>query len=230
MVLPGIVVAAILLAAIILHTGTVFSQLRTEPVFSLYPKATQNAVFFPHAIEGTSLIAERLTAYEGPFVEDGSNDAVVGLAALVLRNRGTQPLAHVKVELQQRTRCLTFEAQTILPGDTVLILESERQVYDKNPYISCTGYTDMDDSIRLDANAVHITVLQENAIVVCNQSDQILRDIRVEHKRWLEENKVYFGGITYVTYVGDLAPGQFKIVTIDNVSENTIRIVRITCK
>ena len=229
MLLPGIAVTAVMLAAMIVHMETVFALFSAKPVFSLYPHSTDTAIFFPHVIEGTSLIAERMAAYDGPFVEDGSNAAATGIAALVLHNGGTQPLSHIRVELRQKTRCLIFEAQTLLPGDTVMILEKERQLHEQSPYSSCRGDVTIDDSTWLETETVRVTVLKENELLVQNQSNRYLHNVCLEHKRWMEETGIYIGGITYVTWVGDLAPGQHKTVFADNFTQSTHRFVRITC-
>ena len=218
-----------MLSMMIVHMETAFVWLHSEPVFSVYPQAQngQVAIFFPHAIQGTSLVAERVVAYNGPYVEDGSNDNVTGIAALALCNRGTQPLAQVKIELQQGTRRLTFNVQTILPGDAVLVLEANRQLYEKTPYNKCKAQVIPDTCVTVPSDTLRISVAQHDCISLTNYSDRALTAVWLEYKCWSYEYESWLGGITWDVYVGEIAPGQTKEVYIEHFCDNNC-IVRVT--
>lgn len=231
-VLPGVVVAAAMLAGMIVHMESAFMYFRMEPVFSFYPQSEseQKTIFFPHLVHGTNLVVERMVAYDGLFLEDGSNDVVADIAALVLHNRGTQPLLHAKVELQQGERNLVFYAETLLPGDTVLVPEAGRQKYEQAPCKSCDGEVVVDESILLRSDTIQITTLDPNCLLITNKSEKTLEDIRLEYKYWQDEPGLYIGGVTCVSIVGDILPGDSKSVVLNQNEECESRVIRVTCK
>lgn len=231
-VLPGIVIAAVMLGAMIIHMDVAFARLHSEPVCSFYPEKLpeQGALFFPCAIQETSLVAERLASYEGPYVEDGSNEEVTGVAALVLHNRGEKTVISAKVTLRQGEHAMTFLAQTIPPGDRVLVLETDRQLYSAARFYSCSAEAFEEEGILLAPEDLQVTVSRMNCITITNRTDRLLTDVCLEHKGWLDEPGICVGGITYVTRVGELSPGQTVSVFVDHFAEGYSRIVRITCK
>ena len=229
MILPGVILSAIMLALMIVHMESAYSQLHMKPVFSLYPQTQLNqlTIFFPHAIRGTDLVAECITAYSGPFVEDGSYDDVVGIAALTLRNCGTQTLECARIVFRQGTRCLSFQAQTILPGETALVLEETRQGYEQFPYYNCTAELTMDDHISALPNELDLSILDEDYLLIQNQTDRNLTNVQIEYKRWSYEQDLYIGGVTWKVSVGELSIGQTVTAYIPQVGKYN-RIVRIT--
>ena len=230
--LPGIVVAAIMLGTMIVHMNAAYAWLHSQPACSFYPETRpeQGTVIFPCTIQGTTLVAERIAAYDGPFVEDGSNDEVTGIAALVLRNCGERTVTDALVTLQREALTMTFYAQTIPPGGTVLVLERNRQPYASVQFSRCSGQARIEEAITLAPNDMRITVSKMNCITVTNTSDRRMTNVRIEHKGWLEEPGICVGGIVYVTQLGDLAPGITISVYADHFVDGYSRIVRVTCE
>lgn len=232
MILPGIVLSATMLALMIVHMETLITRLCAKPVFSLYPQSQsgQGAIFFPYTIQGTNLVIESMVPYSGPFWEDGSGDNVIGIAALTLHNGGTRPLTSARIEIQQGTRFLVFQAQTILPGDTLLVLEANKQCYEQIPCTCCKGYVIPDETVATNDEDLQITLSQENLITVTNRTDRYLTDICVEYKHWRGEYGIYVGGSTFKIMMGDLAPGQSISTRVERFIESNSRIVRVTFK
>ena len=175
-------------------------------------------------------MAERLASYDGPFVEDGSDDEVTGISALVLRNCGERTVTDALVTLQQEALTMTFQAQTIPPGGTVLVLERDRQPYTSTKFALCSGQATVEEAILLAATDLCITVSQMNWITVTNMSNRYMSNVRLEHKGWLDEPGICVGGIVYVTSIGDLAPGKTVSVYADHFADEYSRIIRVTCE
>lgn len=59
-----------------------------------------DTLLFPIAIPDTALIAQYPVLYEGPFLEDGSWDYVVDVAALVVFNTARTDIENARIVLQ----------------------------------------------------------------------------------------------------------------------------------
>ena len=95
-------------------------------------------ISFPYAISGTDLVVEQVGAYDGYFIEDGSDAEVSGIVAIVLKNNGSS-LEFVGIGISQGTRSLAFTGSLIPAGATVILQEQNRAVYSLDPYYSATA-------------------------------------------------------------------------------------------
>lgn len=170
LVLPTIVVSAAMLATMIVNMQAIFLLFKMKPAFDVHPQ-TNGIISFPHMIQGSNLVAERLTAYTGLFTEDGSNDEVFGIAALTLRNCGTEALTDVIVVLLQGKQCLQFRVQTILPGETVIVLEANRRNYEPIPCASCTASVVKGNSICNSADPLQILISTHGFVTIAQRID-----------------------------------------------------------
>lgn len=162
----------------------------------------------PAVIEGTALIAQRLTAYDGPFLEDGSNREVVNIAALMVYNAGSQEILKTEVTLAWGELLLCFYGENIPPGETVLLLEKNCRSCIQTNFNDCSGWQITADEIRDPAAYLHITDSAMGAVTVTNITERTLQDIRLYYKSWLSPPDIYIGGISREISVPELLPGE----------------------
>lgn len=166
-------------------------------------------VSFPMAISGTNLIAQKLSPYEGPFLEDGTDREVVDVAALHVYNSGTAEVHKARIALFWSDGFYIFEADHIPAGETVVILERSGSLYRQGDYIQCNGWQELgqEDAVSKD---VSVTDMALGTVVVNNLTDETLRNVCVYYKTWLAPPNVYVGGITYMVQIPVLLPRQSK--------------------
>ena len=162
----------------------------------------------PEMIQGTTLLAERLTIYEGPFLEDGSDREVADVAALIVRNVGDHEIERCGIGLYFNEVCYTFYGERIPPDATVLLLEYGGMLYRTDSITSCSGWQvtasnkqDLSDFLKIEERAM-------GTIVVTNTTNRILNDICIYYKTWLSPPDIYVGGIAYSVEIPKLMPGQ----------------------
>ena len=159
----------------------------------------------PAAIPGTSLIAEYMVSYEGPFIEDRSDAPVKEVAALVLRNTGDQLVTLADVTVKRAGEQYHFSATYILPGMSVMVLEASASAYFRD------GITDLSGTEKTEPylpSAFQTLALQHTdlaCISVTNLSDTAMKEITLYHKNYLPEG-IYVGGITYETVIETIPP------------------------
>ncbi len=177
---------------------------RQESIAVLTEKVT-----LPAAISGTDLVAQKLSAYEGPFLEDGTDREVVDVAALQVYNSGNAEIRKTRIALFWSDGFYIFEADHIPPGGTVVILEKSGSKYRQGNFIKCNGWQEQGKENDV-SKAISVTDMALGTVVVNNLTDETLRNVCVYYKAWLSPPDVYMGGITYMVQIPVLLPGQSK--------------------
>ena len=168
---------------------------------------------FPFALEYTSLVAQKLIAYEGAYLEDGSEEAVTDVAALILENTGTIGIEYAQIILVQDGKELSFDATYIPPKSTILLLEENKQPYSPATVTACRCRTVIPGVFDRAERTVAIKETGMCTLEVTNLTDQTISGIRIYYKHHEGENDLYVGGITYSTVIPDLAPGETRSIT-----------------
>ncbi len=163
--------------------------------------------------------------YKGKFVEDGSDEEVEDVAAILITNRSGKflDLATLTYDIDGETA--VFVVTGLPNGQSAWVLESERKTARADSVFTCT---DVVPGYRSDAVA-SIDGLQISKgvglITATNNSDAVMKDVFVLYKV-VNTDGNYLGGITYKINIGDLEPGQ----TVEKLSAHfspDAKIVRI---
>ena len=168
---------------------------------------------FPFGLEYTSLVAQKLIAYDGAYLEDGLEENVVDIAALVLENTGTTGIEYAQIVLMQGGRELYFDATYIPPKSTVLLLEDNKQPYSDAAVTDGHCRTVIPGVFDRAERTVSVKEAGMCTLEVTNLTDQSLSGIRIFYKHHQGENDLYVGGITYSTVILALEPGQTRSIT-----------------
>lgn len=168
---------------------------------------------FPFALEYTSLVAQKLIAYDGAYLEDGLEENVVDIAALVLENTGTTGIEYAQIVLMQGGRELYFDATYIPPKSTVLLLEDNKQPYSDAPATACRCRTVIPGVFDRAERSVSVKETGMCTLEVTNLTEQEMDCVRVYYKLHEGEKDLYVGGITYSTVIPNLLPGETRAIT-----------------
>ncbi len=168
---------------------------------------------FPYQLEYTSLVAHKLIAYEGVYLEDGSEETVTDVTALILENTGTIGIEYTQIILVQSGRELSFDATYIPPKSKIMLLEENRQPYSDAPVTACRCRTVIPGVFDRAQRSVSIRETGLGTLEVRNVTEQALDGIRIFYKHHEGESDLYVGGITYSTVIPELQPGETRSVT-----------------
>jgi len=203
-------------------------QLSTEDNGLLVQKVeslTPVDITLPCEIEGTNLIAESVISYEGPFLEDGSNQEVVNVMALMLYNSGDAGVEQATVVLERDILRFVFEADMIPPGARVLVLEKERAFYGYKNFTSCYGWQTINDSGWTNW-PVTIREISIGALEISNQTYEAYGQMQIYYKTQLEG--VLVGGITFVHTIKALDPGETVQIYPEHYAKGYSKIVKVS--
>lgn len=171
----------------------------------------QNATSTDTVIVGTGATAADLyclefNAFSGAFVEDGKNEEVEDVAAILVENRSEAFLDRATITYKYGDKDAVFMLTGLPAGEKCWVLEQNRLVLDGKHSFE---FEDCVTAFKEDAvlNTDYITKTSvDNAITVTNTSDKKLLNVCVYYKNTMDDGN-YFGGITYMINFGDIEPG-----------------------
>lgn len=193
-------------------------QTPTEPESSL--------LNLPCPVEDTGLVASCLASYDGPYLEDGSDDEVIGVAALVIENVSDLLISRGAVILLQKDRHLVFEFTALPPGASVLVLEKSRQLYYAESPEACWGWAQKE--YPENTGAVTVWESGSKSLNIRNMSGCALKGVVVLFKNFDAESGMYIGGISYPVCAEHLAAGEERTVSPFKYVRNYSRVVYLS--
>lgn len=182
-------------------------------------------VRFPYSIPGTELIAQNLVSYEGPFLENDSQQEVVDIAALVLYNAGEQTVDEVQVVLKREKDSFTFHATCIPPESSVMVLEQDGKRCIFPSFSDCTGTLSSKKIEWMGQGSVGIQPRSMGSVSVTNHMEKPIERFVLYYKPYLEESEMYLGGKSYTCPVGSMEPGQTTEVVLHHYAQGYSQII-----
>ena len=147
---------------------------------------------FPYNIPDTYLVLRDIVMYEGPYMEDGSNDYVVNVAAIIVENTAKFGVENATVTLCWLNGQYRFEVQMLPPGESVLVLDTNRQKYIKRQWTACAGEQQAVDQLSWKTN---IQVIEKDDLIsLKNTSQEEYENINIYYKAYLTDENLYLGG------------------------------------
>lgn len=153
------------------------------------------------------LSCDDVGAYSGAYVEDGSDEPVENVAAILITNRSGKYLTLARLTYQLDGESALFEVTDLPAGKSVWILEkNRRKATDDSKYVYKEAVTSFADHITRTPKELKVEYA-ENMLRVTNISDQTLNHVMV-HYKGIHKDGHYLGGITYKLDFGTLEPGD----------------------
>lgn len=204
----GICGSVMVCAALVFSSRSVLASASAAVVQMPVQRRPDSDVAFPITVPGTTLNVLKLMAYEGPFLEDGSDREVVDIAALLVCNRGDEMILRAQVELICGEKIYQFYGERIVPGVPLLLLEQNGAKYENGGVYACSGW--QTTTICREYLDKEITVADEQmgTIIVTNHTTDTLEDVTIYYRSWLNPPGFFIGGIVYNVTVPILEPGQ----------------------
>lgn len=151
----------------------------------------------PDQYDGT-LLVETVCAYTGAYMEDGSDEAVSDVLALIVTNTGDDWLEYAELMMDTDGEHAFFKLSGLPAGSSVLVLEANRKTYDETvTYCApvCVREARLTDAV-LDFSAAFALYTEDGVINLENRSGHDFEnEVAVYYKTF--ENGLYLGGITY---------------------------------
>ncbi len=147
--------------------------------------------------------------FSGVYYEDGSDEQVKDVLAIVVYNGGDSLVEYGNIDVSVGGKTASFTFSGLPAGSAVLVQEKNRTTYDGQKFGSfdCTEYARptsliLDFGNDFDLNATDGVINAENI-----SGSDITTDVHVFYKNF--EYGLFLGGITYrATFAGGIKAGQ----------------------
>lgn len=186
-------------------------------------KTEPQGLTFPHTLT-SGLVVEGISRYTGTFYEDGSDELVSDVTALMLYNPQQQMVRFGAVSLEQEGQQLYFFVYSLPPGGRCLILEKQRSPYRESAVTDCRELSIRWQSDQRDEQVRYVGFGE--SLTVVNHSPQ-RRSITVWYKYYDYEKEYYIGGVAYSAYYFMVAPQEQRSLTPSHYHAGSSKVVAI---
>lgn len=196
-----------------------------EPVLLDMHWSPESAVDFPCAL-ADGLVAEKLLAYDGPFWEDSSGEAVSCVAGLMLSNTGSRMIEFGAITVEQGGRMLHFFIYDLPPGSRCLVAEWQRQSFSEEELQGCRagilrwGYQELS---REEVNYVGT----DGYLTVVNRTPKT-QNIVARYKRYDPEKDHFLGGMAFSAHFLGAEPQTPKTLAPEHYHAGKARVVSVS--
>lgn len=170
------------------------------------------------------LYCVEFSSYSGPFVEDGSNEQVENVLAMLVENRSEDYLEYALVTYDVFGKTAEFVVTGLPAGQSAWVLEKNRMTVKEGMDFE---FLDCDSTFKTDAilitDKLDVTA-DGNTLTLKNVSNETLENPCIYYKNRNSDGN-YLGGITYMVGFDTLKSGDTAEKQAGHFVENS-RIVR----
>lgn len=178
-------------------------------------------------LSDSNLIIEKVGSYTGNYLEDGSDETIEKVAAIIISNTSDKMLqvGDITFKVSDKENA-TFRVTNLLPHTSALVLESNKRKYsDKDDYSYGTvvnAYLDAPDLLE-----DKFEVIKENGnLKLKNKTDKTYKKVYVYYK-YVQSGGAFMGGITYRVPFENIEGKKTVTSVANHFSANTSVIVDV---
>ncbi|MGN1418231.1 MAG: hypothetical protein ACI4W6_02770 [Acutalibacteraceae bacterium] len=216
------VLVVVLLAAAVFAAVKVAGNEKATDVLS---DTSQSALSLPYELSNGCEIAE-IKAYDGPFVEDGSDSEMKNVFAVVLKNTTGKHFQYVTLTLTIGGEDYHFEATTLFDNSAVTVLETSAKpfVNDKIETVSVDKSVEFSSEPTVHPDELEITVMDGLMNVKNISGKDIDGNIYIYYK--ISDGEDWLGGITYrASTNGGLKADELRQIPANHFKKETCKVV-----
>ena len=178
---------------------------------------------------GEGIELQALSGYQGPYVEDGTDDIVSDVLAITVRNDGDKTVQYAHIILMQGETAYEFDVTTLPVGASAQLLELSRQPMPDNTdgmtaQVTACAVFDTEPTMCEDVFQIET---QDTAITITNNSgSDITGQIYVYYK--IAYGDLYMGGITYRVGAAGLKAGESTTCYAGHFSTDYSKLMFVT--
>ena len=178
---------------------------------------------------GEGIELQALSGYQGPYVDDGTDDIVSDVLAITVRNDGDKTVQYAHIILTQGETAYEFDVTTLPVGASAQLLELSRQPMPDNTdgmtaQVTACAVFDTEPTMCEDVFQIET---QDTAITITNNSgSDINGQIYVYYK--IAYGDLYMGGITYRVGVAGLKAGESSTCYAGHFSTDYSKLMFVT--
>lgn len=178
-------------------------------------------------IAGGKLVCDSFGRYTGQYVEDGRDELVDSVAAILVTNKSDEYLDYATLTFDVDGKAANFIVTGLPAGTSAWVLDANKLVIESGADFT---YQDCASDFRNDVDAKSDKVglsSDGNMLTATNNTNETLEDV-VVYYRVMHTDGNYLGGITYTANFDTLEPGQSTEVLAGHYSSADSEVVRVS--
>ena len=184
-------------------------------------------VTFPYSVPGTGIVVQKISSYDGIYIEDGSDQEISNVASMLMTNSSGNAIEYVSVSLKCDGERMEFEASDIPSGAAILVQEKNKKSYRDGTYTECVGTVAQMDGFGMAEDQVKVTPNEDDTFTVTNLTEQTIPCVRLFYKLYMEDQGIYIGGITYNVKVTELEAGASQTISPSHYVQGYSRLMMV---
>ena len=176
--------------------------------------------------EALEVTGSSFSKFSGQFIEDGTDELVENVAAMLVTNNSDQFLDLATLQYTINGKAATFVVTGLPAGKSAWVLEENRMTISDNAnfkYQDCV--TSFKDGVIASSDKVTIKA-DGNMLTATNNTKKTLKNVFVYYKS-VHTDGNFFGGITYMVDFGTLKSGESVESLAGHYVKGETKIVRI---
>ena len=191
------------------------------------PETGSTELQFPCQIPEYDLVIEKLDAYGGLFVEDGSNGQVENVAMLMIHNQGDVPIEYTQISVQVGQEQLLFHITALPAGEKMVVQEKSGKPMPEGTASAAKALVVQGADMEMSEELVRVTDNGDNTLTVQNLTNKTIPTVRVFYKYYMEDENIFVGGIAFTLRITRLGPGAAVTVQPSHYNSATSRVVMV---
>lgn len=190
-------------------------------------QSTDSSVRLPYDLPSTTLQIQKLAAYSGVYIEDGSDEEIDGVAAILVKNTGDKDVELAWIDAETSAGSYSFQVTSLPAGASAVVMDRNRTAFSEGEIESLQATATDPAPFELSEDQIEVVSSDGDEIVLKNITDRIIPTIRVFYKFYYPDQNAYVGGITYTAAIQNLGAGETTTIRPSHYSGEAGRIVMI---
>ena len=191
------------------------------------PQTGKETLSFPCQIPGYDLTIERLAAYSGMFVEDGTNATTENVAMLMVKNNGDFPVEYTQIRVQWENEELLFDISALPAGEKMVVQEKNGKALSQGNASAASALVVQRANMEMSEEKVEVTDNGDNTLTIRNLTGETIPTVRVFYKYYMEEEALLVGGIAFTVRLTRLGAGESITIQPSHYTSQTSRVVMV---
>ncbi len=188
---------------------------------------TVQGISLPYSIGGSGLVIRSITSYDGTYIEDGSDSDISGVTVIILENTGDTEVEYASITVNREGTELQFEASALPAGETVVVQEKNRVLFEGGNYTDCSADVAEIEEFDMSSDQIRVDETGDQTLTVTNLTDENIPAVRIFYKFYMEDEDTYVGGITYTAKITGLDANASVEITPSHYLKGSSRIMMI---
>ena len=146
-----------------------------------------------YSVEISTLAA----GYDGAFLEDGSDDEVKNVLALLFKNNSEQDIQYAEYAFAVDGKPISFKVSDLPAGQQCVVLEASRHQRNTDEVLELVSRVVAPVDMLPGSDKVLPVINDDNTITIMNTTQEELPVVRVFYKYFYPDENTFVGGITY---------------------------------